>query len=167
MKNSYEVRAFNFIKEIAPYLENCIDKWDYVRAVEHYMEDHPRRKVMVYHGATRIAVITSDYVLKFNYGKRIRDFGGCGNELRLYKDAVKDGYEYMFAKITAKIYNHKTYYIMPKINGIGKYEWDDVWEYLNYDESDWLHDHGVFDLHSGNYGWKNGRPVIIDYAAQD
>lgn len=168
MKNDYIVRAMKFIAAIAPYIEGCGDKWSYVRAVNRFNHDH-HRNVKVASGATRVAIITSDYVIKLNHdnGWRLRQFGGCRNEVRLYKQAEQDGYEYLFAKITAKIYNHKTYYIMPRINGIEKYEYTDVWKFLTPDERDWLHSHGVFDMHEGNYGFKNGRPVIIDYAAQD
>lgn len=166
MKNDYIVRAMKFIAAIAPYIENCRDKWDYHRAVTMFNSDY-NRNVKVASGATRIALITSDYVIKFNYGDKVCYFGGCRDEVRLYKQAERDGYEYLLAKITAKIYNHKTYYIMPLVRGIGKYEDTDVWTFLKYDECDWLHAHGVFDLHEYNYGFKNGYPVIIDYAAQD
>lgn len=166
MKNDYTVRAMKFIAAIAPYIGGCRETWDYRRAVAAFNSDY-HRNVKVKSGATRVALITSDYVIKFNYGNRVRDFGGCGNEVRLYKQAEKDGYAYLLAKITAKIYDHKTYYIMPLVRGIGKHEDTDVWGFLKFDERDWLHAHGVFDLHEYNYGFKNGYPVIIDYAAQD
>ena len=166
MKNDYAVRAMKFIAAIAPYIEGCCETWDYRRAVAKFNSNY-HRNVKVASGVTRVALITSDYVIKFNYGNRLRDFGGCGNEVRLYKQAEKDGYAYLLAKITAKVYDYKTYYIMPLIRGIGKYEETDVWTFLKPDECDWLHAHGVFDLHEYNYGFKNGYPVIIDYAAQD
>lgn len=166
MKNDYIVRAMKFIAAIAPYIEGCCDKWDYFRAVERFNHDH-HRNVKVSNGATRVALITADYVIKFNYGDRTRLFGGCRDEVRLYKQAEKDGYEYLFAKITAKVYNHKTYYIMPLVRGIGKYEDTEVTDFLRFDEVCWIRDHRLFDLHEYNYGFKNGRPIIIDYAAQD
>ena len=159
MKNNYEVRAMKFITLIAPYIAGCVDKWDYFYAVARFNHDY-KRNVKVCNGATRIALITSDYVIKFNYGKRVRDYGGCRDEMRMYKRAEKDGYAYLFAKITAKIYNHKTYYIMPKISYIGR---GGMWKHLSCDEYDYICDN-LYDMHEYNYGYKNGKPVIIDYA---
>jgi hypothetical protein len=36
-------------------------------------------------------------------------------------------------------------------------------EFVTSEEQDWLDDH-IHDLHSGNYGFKNGKLVIVDYA---
>lgn len=166
MKNDYITRAMKFIALITPYIAGCVDKWDYYRAVAQFNHDH-HRNVKVKNGITRIALISADYVIKFNYGKFTGVYGGCRDEVRLYKQAEKDGYDYLFAKVTVKVYDHKTYYIMPLIRGIGKYEDTEATDFLKDDEVRWILSHHLFDLHEYNYGWCNGRPVIIDYAAQD
>ena len=160
-KTDYTTRAMKFIAQIAPYVEKCYDESTYKMAVARYNRDH-HRKVRVASGLTRVALITSDYVIKFNYGEFVTCYGGCEQEMDVYAQAEYDGFEYLFAKITKIIYQGKNYYIMPRIYGVGRTEYD-VYEYLNEDESDWLDEH-VRDLHNYNYGWKNGHPVIIDYA---
>jgi hypothetical protein len=72
--------------------------------------------------------------------------------------------ESLFAKISRYDYNGTAFYIMPRIHGVGKTDWD-ADEYLTEDENDWVYEH-VCDLHNGNYGWKDGHVVIFDYAAR-
>jgi hypothetical protein len=110
-------------------------------------------------------MITSDYVVKIDYDPRaIKRWGGCEEEMRLYAQAKADGFDYLFAKITRYEYEGYTFYIMPRIKGIGKYE-DDAWKYMSYAEWDWCHKHRLCDLHSFNYGWRNGQVCLIDYGA--
>ena len=161
MRNSYEVRAQKFIQQIAPYLEKVIDHDDREYAVNLFNLDHNRR-VSYAHGMTRYALITSDYVVKVDYA--ITRWGNSEDEMEIYKEAVEDGFDYLFAKISRYDYNGTSYYIMPRIYGIGK-KWYDADEYLTDEERDWVYDH-VCDLHNENYGWKDGRVVIFDYAAR-
>ena len=35
---------------------------------------------------------------------------------------------------------------------------------MTYEERQWCLDHEITDLHSGNYGFRNGHICIIDYA---
>ena len=165
MRNNYEVRAKKFLEQIAPFLDGCKTVWDYIDAVTAYNQVY-KRHVLVRSGATRVALITSDYVIKINCGDsyKCKLFGNCASERRIYKEAEKDGFAYLFAKTTPVICNHKRYYIMPRVRNIGRCD-GDVNEYLTDEENDWLDEHGIFDLHFQNYGWNNGYPIIIDYAA--
>lgn len=160
MKNSYEVRAKKFIRMIDPY----IGKYDDVDSIKYAVglfNQRYHRAVQFTSGYTRCVLITSDYVIKIDY-RTDSQFGNCETELNMYERAIKDGFDYLFAKIERYTYNNHDYYIMPRIKGIEKYE-DDVYEYLNCQENAYLYEM-VEDLHNGNYGWKNGYPVIIDYA---
>lgn len=164
MRNTYEVRAEKFIHEIFNYIYDCENKEDYKWAVKCFNFDHHRR-VRVAHGLTRVVLITSDYVVKIDCGTQyhIHTFGGCANEFDIYAQAEVDGFEYLFAKPTAIEYKGRRFCVMPRIRGIGRGE-GDADGYMDTDESDWVCER-VFDMHSKNYGWKDGHPVLIDYAA--
>lgn len=165
MRNDYETRAKKFIEQITPYLMDA----NTLREIESnifWFNLQNNRKVKFCHGLTRFALITSDYVIKMDYGHEMR-FGHCVDEYEVYKKAEHDGFGYLFAKVTPYEYNGLTFYIMPRIRYINarRSHYYDVYEWLNDDEYDWLEENGIFDLHCGNYGWKNDYPVIIDYAA--
>ena len=58
-KNSYEIRAMRFIKEISEYITN----WDSNVAIRRGLLEYntmKNRKVQYNHGATRHCLITSD-----------------------------------------------------------------------------------------------------------
>lgn len=166
MKSSYEVRARKFIAKIYPYIKDCQTVSEYELAVKRY-NDNFSRKVCVNCGQTRVVLITSDYVVKVDYGTNSQRWGGCINEYRVYQQAVRDGYAYLFAKISPVMKADKVYYVMPRIHGIDcqRSEGYDVDEWLEGAEIDWLWEH-VRDLHCQNYGWKNRKPVIVDYACE-
>lgn len=165
MKNDYITRAQQFIKSIYPFIMNCWEENEIYNAVAQYNYIKHRR-VSVKHGATRMVLITSDYVIKFDFGMadRIRTFGGCEKEMELYSIAEADGFEYLFAKITRFDYFDYVFYIMPRIHGIGRTEYD-ADEYMTNNEWCWCRDHRMFDLHNLNYGWRDGHICLIDYAA--
>jgi len=160
---TYEERAKDFIAEVYPYIKSCYSYSSMCKAIRAFNHEH-HRKVRVVSGSTRIALITSDYVVKMNYdGWGSGTFGNCNDEVRMYRQAVKDGYAHLLAKITPyrKDYN-RTFYIMPKITGIEKKPYD-ADEYVNGHEYLWLYKN-IGDRHNGNYGWKDGHIVMIDYA---
>lgn len=160
----YTIRAQKFIDQIAPFLTDCDTIREFAHAVTAFNTIY-HRKVIFAHGLTRIALITSDYVVKFDYGRKndIIIFGGCQNEMNMYQQAQNEGYAHLFAKITLVTHNNRNYYVMPRVYGIGRYE-EDVYDYVNDDDREWLYDH-VFDIHNANYGWYKGYPIIFDYAA--
>ncbi len=164
MRNTYEVRAEKFIHEIFDYIWECEEVDDYKRAMTRFNYEHHRR-VRIAHGLTRVVLITSDYVVKIDCGSRncIDSFGGCANEFDIYAQAEEDGFAYLFAKPTEIVYQGLSFCVMPRIYGIGR-KLDDANWHLSSEESDWVSER-VFDLHYHNYGWKDGHPVLIDYAA--
>jgi len=166
MLNPIEVRAAKFLAMLLPYLEDCFDTESLAWAVDAFNRDY-HRAVRFEHGLTRAVFITSDYVVKFDFGRQndIDRFGGCESECSLYAEAKREGYAYLFAEIHRICVGGKVAYCMPRVRGIGRGE-DDVWMYLSEEECDWLNDHGVGDVHYMNYGFRNNRPCIIDYAAQ-
>lgn len=165
MKSSYEVRASKFVKLIAPFLCECNRVGEYMNAVEKFNIRY-NRHVIVRFGLSRVALITSDYVIKIDYADTA--WGGCEKEYNNYQDAKRDGFGYLFAPITPVIVMGRVFWIMPRIRCIGgRYNNDnDVYEYLTTEENDYLWDNEFGDLHSENYGWKNGHPVIVDYACR-
>lgn len=166
MKSSYEVRARHFAHQIYPFIHNCRTPEQYESAVNTFNEEK-HRKVYVAYGQTRVALITSDYVLKIDYGRKSAIFGGCEDEYRAYQKVRRDGYSHLFAKISPVMVNEVVMYIMPRVDKIGaRYNgWDEAWEAsdISCDETDYLNDN-FFDLHYNNYGRLHGKLVIVDYA---
>lgn len=166
MRNTYEIRAQKFIRRIATYLNGAETIQDFEWAANAYNYRYHTR-VRVSHGMTRVALITSDYVVKIDWSpENIETFGGCEAEMALYAEAEADGFAYLFAKITPFQYDDMTFYIMPLIRGIGRTD-EDAWEYMTVEESDWCSNHNMYDLHYRNYGWKKDHIVLIDYGAYD
>lgn len=164
IKNDYKVRALNFIKMLYPYIADCEHLWDYRKAANLFSYDHPSRKVIFAHGIARVTFVTSDYAVKIDYNKEeIENVGGGNSEEIFYDFAKKSGFAHLFAEVTSIKYGGKTFYIMPRVNGIGRY-YDDINYYLN-DEDRWFVEEYVYDMHCGNYGWCRGYPVIVDYAS--
>lgn len=163
---SYEERAKSFIEEIYPYLIGNLISNDFYHAdrnVERYNKDKSR-KVQIKEGMSRTVLVTSDYVVKIDK-KLYCSYGTCEDECTAYSKAKAAGFEHLFAKPTPYKFNGYTFYIMPRIRNINPWRVDDDYymEFVTSEEQDWLDDH-IHDLHSGNYGFKNGKLVIVDYA---
>lgn len=160
MKTDYITRAEKFIAEFFPYIKGLRNDADIDWAVFTYNYEH-KRKVIYAHGASRRAFITSDYVIKVNYGNGHEWAGGCEEEYKLYTETIAGSeYSYLFAPITKFTYQRKTFYIMPRVKGVGTGKY---WDNLSYDERQYIN-HYVCDMHRANYGNHNRKPVIIDYA---
>ena len=164
MKSSYIVRAQRFIEEVYPYIEGkTTSPNECYRAIQQF-NMRKSRKVQVAHGCSRIAFITSDYVVKFDYDKsEVRRLGGCESEVRFYQFAEQEGFAYLLAEITPFTYNGYTFYIMPRVYGIGRYEYSYAEDMAHGAEEDFLRTY-LYDLHEENYGWYRGQVVIVDYA---
>ena len=99
MKTDYTVRAQKFLEEIFPVIEKFLgDPEDLADALFDYC-DKKHERVQVRNGVSRWAVIRSDYVIKYDYNEDCWA-GNCPDEVRKYAQAEKDGYAYLFAKIT-------------------------------------------------------------------
>ena len=167
MQSSYEERARAFIHQIFPFIvDRIFDIYWVQKAVADFNIKY-HRNVKVCYGDARIALITSDYVIKYDYDNEIiEDIGGCEQERELYEQAVQDGFDYLFAKTTRYDYNCISFYIMPRINGVGKYgkQYRHADSFMTTEELAWCDDHKLVDLHWQNYGFRNGKVCIIDYA---
>ena len=160
--SSYEVRAIKFIHKICPFIEDCKSLDEYADAVDDFNTMY-NRNVQFDNGSARMVMITSDYVIKFDYNpSKVAEWGGCEDEVKLYNKAVKDGFAYMFAKIKPYYYNGRIFYIMPRIHGIAR-TFCDADQYMTAKEYKWCKSVELYDLHRYNYGWKNNHIVIIDY----
>ena len=165
MKSDYRVRAMNFLRSIFPYIEGymwCVSEVE--ERVDEYNRDRSRH-VEVACGSARIALITSDYVIKWDYDEDcVSDIGGCDDERRAYEAAIKDGYAYLLAEITMVDFRGYRFGIMPRIRNVGPdYHGGDIKEYLTYDEYAWLSEFDK-DIHHYNWGIRHGKPCVIDYA---
>ena len=165
MRTNYEVRAEKFARQLSRMFEGCVYRIDFLRKIHEYNRTHSR-KLRYNYGVSRIAIIRSDYVIKFDYQAVDRwadgRAGNCMIEEEFYKRAVRDGMEYLLAKTTVLHLNGLTCSIMPRINHV---EDDDRnWrDYCTCDEFRWLMSN-LYDLHSGNVGYRNRKVCVIDYA---
>ena len=165
MKSDYRVRAMKFLRSIFPYIEGYMGDFDDVQyQVEKYNEDK-KRHVLVSCGSARIALITSDYVIKWDYDNNcVEEIGGCDDEYCAYQEAVKAGYEYLLAEATLIEYNDLSFMIMPRIKCIGRSNnGGNIEVYLTQDEYKWVKKFNK-DIHSYNWGIRNGKACLIDYA---
>lgn len=165
MKSDYRIRAKKFLKSIFPYIDGymfCVG--DVEERVNEYNRDKSRH-VQVCSGSARIALITSDYVIKWDYDEDcVKDLGGCDDERCAYEAAMKDGYEYLLAEITVVDFHGYRFGIMPRIRNVGpQHHGGDIRDYLTYDEYVWLHEFDK-DIHHYNWGIRHGKPCVIDYA---
>lgn len=159
----YEIQARAMLQKLYPYIEHLTGVYNISNAVAEFNYKN-KTQIELRYGSTRIALICDDFVIKFNYdGWGSGTFGNGASEVRMYRKAVKDGFGYLFAPIVPvrKGYD-RTFYIMPKIHDVGKFD-DDAEEFLNTEECAYIH-HNVGDTHYENYGWENDHIVLIDYA---
>ena len=162
MRN-YVERAKDFVEQIFPYINECRHPWDTRQHVLIFNADFTRN-VQVRSGLSRIALITSDYVVKYDYDpEEVESIGGCQNECDLYEWAKTEGFGYLFAEITPFRYENRTFYIMPRIRGIGSGRYY-AEHYMNDKEKDFCRRYRVTDLHTDNYGFRKGKVCVIDYA---
>lgn len=169
MRNYIE-RAKDFVKELYPYLmdaDSMCDEGDVALAIDCFNSDKSR-KVLFRHGLSRFAFITSDYVVKYDFDDiEVDCIGGCQNEVEMYEHAKEEGFAYLFAEITPYFYEGRFFYIMPRIHGINRYEYDYAEEHMTREERAWCREHHLTDLHSNNYGFRKGKVCLVDYACRD
>lgn len=170
MKKSYIERAMRMAELLSSYMDNYseIDSiYNKCRmASRDYNLRHKRSCVGFEFGSTRLAFIVSDYVLKVDYQER-KSFGNSETELKAWNFIRDEGMEKYFAEITKYVSkNGTTFYIMPRINNVGESKTSDLFNYLREnDASAYYFVMEYFeDIHDYNFGFKNGHPVIIDYA---
>ena len=136
-KNTYEARAYKFATVLARLFAGCSSLEDFMWALDYYNSTHSR-KLRWAHGVSRIAIIRSDYVIKFNMvpDEEWEDgrAGNCESEEA----------------------------IMPRINHVN--DWSRDWtDFCTDEEYQWLVQN-VNDLHDGNVGYRNRKVCVIDYA---
>lgn len=162
MKNSYIDRARKFITEIYPLIDDRTS-WGNVNSAVRKFNNIKHRNVSFFHGAVRFALLTSDYVIKWDWSSKARlEYGGCDKELKRWREYEKTPYSYMFAPITKIRVCGRMWYVMPRIRGespihMARY-------YMTSDEKDFCFVNGIVDLHCGNFVLKKGKPIIFDYA---
>lgn len=162
MKSNYVDRARKFITEIYPLIDDRTD-WSNVNSAVNKFNQINHRNVNFFHGAVRFVLLTSDYVIKWDWSKEARlEYGGCDKELERWHKYEKTPYSYMFVPISKIKVCKRVWYVMPRVRGkrpnhIARY-------YMTSDEQDFCFDNKIFDLHCGNFVLKHGRPLIFDYA---
>lgn len=166
---SYIQRAKKFLGQIYPYIKDDL-------SYTHYLEDNIskfskkfHRKINIMSGSARVALITSDYVIKWTYDNEAeQEIGGNQSELEMYKIAKNDGYEYLLAEPTEIYIGYTSFLIMPKINYIGNLDYNNhakksIENYTSAEEYNWITNY-INDLHCYNWGFdKNNNPKIVDY----
>lgn len=159
----YVERAKDFVEQVYPYIAECMSPWKMDCFIRKFNADFDR-KVIVRSGLSRIALITSDYVVKFDYDPEEVDcIGGCENEEEIYAFALREGVASLFAKTTRYEYENRIFYIMPRVRGIGSGRWY-AEHYMTEQEKDFCRRYKITDLHTNNYGFIKGKVCLVDYA---
>ena len=162
---SYEERAKDFIKEVVPFIQDFESPFTTRKDIRTFNARFTR-SVKVACGCARIALITSDYVVTWDYDEdEVESVGGSENEIALYAIAEQEGFAYLFSKITRYEYKGRKFYIMPRVRGINE-DNGRAWQYMTEVECKWCQDHYLTDLHCGNYGLTKQGVVIVDYGFQ-
>lgn len=168
MKKSYIERARNFMIRYIKWCEKNDYSYDEKDTIRHYCKLRSNSRVLVRYagGSCRASFITSDYCIKIEFkGTCADEFGGNDDEIWAWENHINgSGFEYLFAKPTEFSYNGCYCEIMPRIKDVGMGGCD-IYHYLNEEECAFVENY-FEDMHMNNYGFKNKRPVIIDYAYQ-
>ncbi len=160
----YEERAKDFLKRVYPAISNCLtNPYEVEDCMDTFCEKN-HRNITVCWGSARVAIITSDYVIKWEYDSDMAKLvGGFKDELSLYEKAQKDGFAYLFAEITPFTYQDFPFYIMPRIESWDSIDSVDGWECMTKEEANWCAEQRLSDLHDGNFGIRDGHICIFDY----
>lgn len=165
MKETYRMHAYHYITSLYNFVTNWFDTDNINDAVDKVFW-HTGKQAKVEHGSARIAVIGSDFVIKWDYNEdSTKEIGGCEDEFRIYKWSLSTGFSHLLAPCYRIIYRKRYFYIMPFIHNIGLAEhgWKDVRDFCSKQEGDWLFNN-IGDLHSWNWGIEDNKIVVIDYA---
>lgn len=151
--------------------ESFLDNYWMLRKWIEKFNKKNQRKVIFSHGMTRHVLISADYVIKWDCPESdgwLRRVGGCEKEHQHYLEAVKEGYAYLLAQTTPCTIKGRKFYIMPRISCSSydtKGNRSDMYSMLTDKEAEWIDDH-FSDLHGNNWGIKNNKPVLFDYACR-
>lgn len=169
MKSNYVGRAIKFLDMILPHIQNDLENINRIGIIINAFNRDHKRRILFRRGATRCVLITSDYVIKWDYGRSIKTFGGCIDEAENYEIACEDGFEYLLAETTSITRLGRVFNIMPRYDISDSIEKEEekpwIYDMITYDEREWLDDH-IGDIHEMNYVVVRGRPIIIDYACK-
>ena len=114
-------------------------------------------------GISRVAIIDklNKRVYKFDYGF-CGVCGSCETEYNLYHDIIsRDKTLIDFFAPIDKI--NENVYVMPYIEDVGNARYGTIDYYLTEEEYKHIRQY-VKDMHRGNFGFIDGKPVLIDYA---
>lgn len=168
MKKTYEERGLKFAETLAKMFQSCVYIWDFVAVIEEYNATHSR-KLQWSNGVSRIVIMRSDYVIKFDYHPtgwwEDGHAGNCETEEEVYAMAEAEGMEHLLAKPTVRHLFGHTVSVMPRIKNVHN---SDRWwgNYCTEKEFNWLEDN-IRDLHDGNLGYRGRKVCIVDYAFID
>jgi len=163
MRNYIE-RAKDFVQQVFPYINGFSNPWVVSKRIDKFNIDFDR-KVSVKHGSARVALITSDYVIKYTWDfDEATVIGDGAVEVSIYSIAKAEGFDYLFAEITPFEYHGITFYIMPRIHGIDQAKHYYADSYMNEEERKFCESIHLTDLHRSNFGFRNKKVCIVDYA---
>lgn len=164
-KDSYLFRAWEYIKSFEPHVQNWTDTDAIIEAIDKTFF-HTGKNVKFEYGAVRFVLIGKDFVIKWDYNAECAEgIGGCEDELRVYRQNMSSGYAHLLAPCSRVYWHGRYFYIMPRIDNIGKkaHHYKEIQCFVSAAEFHWLRNN-IGDLHSWNWGIKDGHAVVIDYA---
>ena len=106
-------------------------------------------------GSTRNVVLCSDYCIKIDKVER-SFFGTSKDEYNFFLEHKNDSYGPFLCPISKVVIRDYTFYIMPRVKGVGHTNKNRFPRFIIED---------MRDLHNMNIGVFHRQPIIIDYAA--
>lgn len=175
--DTYKRHARDFIRAFAPYCEKVMRMPDrvfrfggYTPSQErHFYEAVARRfnarwgtNIVVAAGASRVVFIGDDFVVKID---RHCEEGTCDTEMNRYEEAREEGMEEYLLPMEVYVRKGLNFYIMPRaVAAFEELGEDAILEnFVSTDVFNWLYDF-VYDLHWWNWGFWEGRAVVLDYS---
>lgn len=161
--NWYE-NAINFIHLFSGFFDRNVTDF----GVREYKRVFRHSGIKTAEGSTRFVIMGSDWVIKFDVihdDYKLEEFGNNKSEWENYQKAKRAGFGYLFAPMKLYTYNNMIWYVYKRIHCVGTASEGYISDYLTEEETAFL-DELTSDLWENNFGFENGYPVIIDWAAE-
>ena len=120
MGNDYKRHAYRFLMQFGVETIARCQARQYTSILRHFVKKYNAAHstdITIRGGMARKVLIGRDFVIKLDWDEEnVFCYGGCEDEVKLYKIAKEEGFAHLFAEITHITINEYNFYIMPRLN---------------------------------------------------